>query len=903
MAERTRQTFCQEHLDQGQRQDIAQGLYVVKQHYEGRNELHGLCPFHEDGNPSFSYNYVKDVYGCQGCSATGDLIDLWCHKEGRDRKEGGFKAFCEAFGLNTRSKAGTKKPVKGQSAKPKKGDVPSGDVIDESGWTQARIPVESAPAKEPEKPKEEPSIPEEVWAEFPPLPDDIIEELVKRRSWTKEGIERAGLRMYVHTKEHAKLRRLPFGEKRVAIPVRDEDGILRNIRLYSPFGTREGYPKICSWGQGYGSARLLPSPSSWGTGPLWYCEGEPDWICAISQGLNAMTKTSGAKIHKKEWNRHFRGRDVIFCYDADKTGLAGAEKGAVLLSREAESVRVVMWPRFMYLDNPAPKHDGKSDFTPFVMSAGEEYPQDHGEDLTDFITKYGKSVRDLRDLLPSARSFARPKGDDAEIGGAARFFGGARGTTFKPVLLAEAFLKDHEIVTDPTTQKPFLWNSRHYEEYEIQHIRSATTRMLEKEAKTNYVNDATSIILNLSSLEHGRKFNDKPEWVCLKNGMLNLETGEMVPHARDYCSTYQLGVSFDPNDEDPECPDCKGTPGHVDCDLCWGRGRIYRCERWIQFLRETIQVRETIMQIQEFFGLCLTRETRFAKCLLMIGPGSDGKSTLLDVLQALIGEENCSAVSMSDLEKEFYRASLYNKALNVSAEFDSGAFHSDWFKRLVTGDMVSASFKHRDFFEFRFWGKMAFAANRYPKALDNTDGFFRRLLVVKFKRQFLRKEDRDLFLKEKLAKELDWVFGWALDGLERLWRQQDFTESADSAEALMEYKRTNNPVLIFFEEKLLYRPLNGELRLAKDVAYKAYCKFCTEWGFTSGSRVHFGRELRIVLPSLADGRLLTADRDKCYMGLTLADSEEAARVLRDEAAASSSPSPSTGRVPHNNEGS
>lgn len=913
MGERTKPTFCQEHLSPLDRKAIAKGLFTESSCDENRCELIGLCPFHGEKNASFSYNWDKDIFNCFGCTAKGDLIDLWCHAHGYNRKDGGFKKFCEEHNIHSANSQGLtrhKKGSAGQSAKPK--NQPPADKIDESDWKQDRLPLEGE--QEPEK--KEYIIPEEEWDKLPPLPEDMILELIRRRSWTREVIAKLDLRLYVHDKEGAKLRRLPFGERRVAIPVRDDEGRLRNVRFYASFGTKDTYFKITSWAKDYGTARLLPPPSSWGTGPLWYCEGEPDWICALSQGLNAITKTIGAKTHKKEWNKHFRGRDVIFCYDADKTGLYGAEKGAVMLSKEAESVRVLMWPRFMYMDNEAPKHDGKSDFSTFVMTAGEEYPQDHGWDLTDFITKFGKSERDLRDLLPSAKTFSRPKHEEAEMGGAARFFGGDRGTSFRPVLLAKAYLKDHDIVTDTVSGKPFLWNGQYFEQYNEQHIKTAATLMLEDEAKTNYVNDATNIILNLAALEYGREMNDRPEMICLKNGMFNLNTGELVPHAREYLCSSQLGVHYDPKVIDPECPVCSGSGkvGELECPECWGRGVVYRCSRWIQFLKETIQVKETILQLQEFFGYCLLREVRFKKSLLLTGPGDDGKSKVIDILQALVGEDNTSAISLSELEKPFSRAMLYNKALNVAAEIESDAIHSEVFKRLVAGDSITAEFKHKDGFSFRYWGKLVFAANNPPRFLDNSDGLFTRFIIIRFKQSFPEGDPRrDPYLDVKLKAELGDIFLWALDGLERLMKQQRFTASEDSNEALLDFKRSNNPLLCWTEDRLLYRPNHAlDLRLGCDAAYEDYKKYCEKYRYKALGYSAFGRGLRGVFKSLGTGRLKgPEDRAKCYMGLTLASSTEAARIEQEEALLSgataaesvpSSPSPSSAGVPHIIEG-
>ena len=43
-------------------------------HPAGRSEFAGLCPLHEETQPSFYVNTRKDVFYCHGCGQGGDLI-------------------------------------------------------------------------------------------------------------------------------------------------------------------------------------------------------------------------------------------------------------------------------------------------------------------------------------------------------------------------------------------------------------------------------------------------------------------------------------------------------------------------------------------------------------------------------------------------------------------------------------------------------------------------------------------------------------------------------------------------------------------------------------------------------------------------------------------------------------
>lgn len=86
-------------LPENVRASIAESLYRVTSRNDGKGELVGLCPVHQERNPSFSYNYKSDVYCCQACKASGDLIKLWIHVKGYSNFKEGFVSFCREYGL------------------------------------------------------------------------------------------------------------------------------------------------------------------------------------------------------------------------------------------------------------------------------------------------------------------------------------------------------------------------------------------------------------------------------------------------------------------------------------------------------------------------------------------------------------------------------------------------------------------------------------------------------------------------------------------------------------------------------------------------------------------------------------------------------------------------------------
>ena len=726
------------HLSDSRRAEIARGLYkVTKETKDG--EIHGLCPIHGETNPSFSYSVPKDAYHCLSCNADGDLIKLWSEVNGLGQKEG-FKSFCSQYGIAL-------------------------DPSDRKGTTPHQ---HHRPANTPEVEltiEDKLELMRQAWERFPSLPSDRIAELGQSRGWSPEAIKEMDLRLQTWRldKTTGTLKEVK-NSKKIAIPIRDDHGRLMNIRLYEPGA--KGPFKIISFGDGLGDSRLFPAAPIYAKDdyPILLCEGESDTICAISQGLNAITQTSKLKNWPPRHLDPFRGRDVVIAYDADNAGQVYADSAAESLKAVAKSVRMIRWPEFMGVTP-----DGK-------------VPKDHGQDLTDFFVRHKRTRLDMFDLMEAATAWVpmvppAPPGDsERRTDGVYRFydFGVNKRYSFRPRLLAEQIMLDMALMYEPETGLTYKWNDRFWDILHEDYIKAQCLKYLENEAQKSRVEDATFQARMLCTIPEGRKINDRAGYFCVENGMYSLEQDELHPHAKEYYSTYMFPVTYGPD-------------------------VVPVCKRWILFLEETIQTPEVIAQVQEFFGYCLTPSTAFEKCLLCLGPGADGKSTLLKILRAMVGPKNCAAVNIEDLDDQFQRSSLYGKLLNISTEVGSKAMESKIFKSIVSGDSIQAAFKHENSFEFEPTCKMAFAANRFPRVLDNSDGFFRKILPVQFKRQFLVGGDKELL--DTLKGELSGIFHWSLIGRKRLWEQQDFTQCDETNRIMLDYRRSNNPVLCFLEDE------------------------------------------------------------------------------------------------------
>lgn len=300
-------------------------------HPNGANEVAVHCPFHEDSRASMSINLETGLWRCFGCDLSGDVYTFQMEQEGVDFKEA--KHQLDKLGFHT-------------------------DVDIE--WDDIGEPHNTAKGKAK---KQDAAISEDVVA-------SLAENL-----WQNEAVlgflrDKRGLSdETIHTYQ------LGYRNGRITIPVRDDEGVVRNIRQYSPTDKATG--KVISWGQGFGSVRLFPSPASWDERPLLICEGEMDTLLARQLGFNAVTSTGGAGTWKTEWAGLFRGLTVAICYDVDDAG----EKGAAIVARSLDGIAEEI--RIVHLPLTEPK----------------------GADITNYIVDNGHSAADLQELLSRSQRY------------------------------------------------------------------------------------------------------------------------------------------------------------------------------------------------------------------------------------------------------------------------------------------------------------------------------------------------------------------------------------------------------------------------------------------------------------------------------------------------------------------
>jgi len=341
----------------------------------------------------------------------------------------------------------------------------------------------------------------------------------------------------------------------------------------------------------------------------------------------------------------------------------------------------------------------------------------------------------------------------------------------------------------------------------------------------------------------------------VENGILDLDTLELKPHTPDYLSTAQINVAYDENAKAP---------------------RIQK------FLREVARP-EDVALIEEIIGWLLWPDYNIHVAVMLLGPGRNGKGTLLRLITAFLGPKSIANVTLQDLVADrFAKADLYGKMANIGGDLPAKDLSDTAaFRNLTGGDDNRAQEKYRPAFNFRNKAKMLFSANQLPRSPDDSYAYYARWILLEFLHTFDPRSgtgDPDLDSKLQTPEELSGLLNIALAGLKRLrangWRFS-YNKSVEDVEIM--YKRNANAVLAFLMDECEEDP---EAYVEKGVLLSRFRRYCEKHGIRPITVTRFGNLLKdqSVIP-ISDYRphdpTGRVGLPRCWLGLKFKDPSNA----------------------------
>ncbi len=253
--------------------------------------------------------------------------------------------------------------------------------------------------------------------------------------------------------------------------------------------------------------------------------------------------------------------------------------------------------------------------------------------------------------------------------------------------------------------------------------------------------------------------------------------------------------------------------------------------------------------VQEMFGYLLVPQMYATAAFFLYGNGSNGKSTLTNLLRCFFGTENVSSYSIENLTtRPFTVAGLIGKRINICNEDESKFIRSDKFKAIVSGELVSAERKFGNSFEFCPTTKFIFCTNKMPTFEGADYGLRRRVKIIPFY-QTIKDEEKDIFMLNKLKNEIPGILTWAIAGLARL-QKNNYVFSEHESPALekitQEFLNENSSAIQFFNEN--YQASQDERNfISNQDVYTLYKNWCNENGKKPFSSNRFHKDITLAL--------------------------------------------------------
>lgn len=516
-------------------------------------------------------------------------------------------------------------------------------------------------------------------------------------------------------------------------------------------------------------------------------------------GFLATTSGSGSAITSKtltpEMILKLKDRDVVIFADNDNPGVRMLIGLTELLQKKVKTLSIA--------DIKEPwKHAFNEDM---LVKA----------DIKDFIQKYRdtKGAAGLKESIDKMINDARLIEAPFEISDSAdvirdKYYDEKR---FVPQKLVEDILKNHKFLY--ADKQFFHFEKGYWQVVDTDYIAELTKRKLGSLSTITRINESVNDLKLSVLLPADKRLNARPELLNLKNGMLNWIENKLVPHDSNFYSSVRNNASYRPG---------------------------AKCVRFDKFIGEILDP-DTIPLIQEFMGYCLVQDVRFEKAFLLTGPGANGKGTFLGVLRELLGRDNVSEIPLQNLSDRFNTAQLNGKLANIFTDLNAKAMlDTGYFKAIVSGDRLTVERKHQNPFSFEPFSRLVFSCNEIPRSYDKTYAFYRRWIIIPFNKTFSG-DQADKSLKSKLLMELDGILLWALEGLHRLFRQEDFSTSKTTTEMMNSYKVSNDNVLQFTNENCIF----GDNYITdKRILYNTYKEFCAENSLKPVNNRRFNSDLQ-----------------------------------------------------------
>jgi putative DNA primase/helicase len=338
------------------------------------------------------------------------------------------------------------------------------------------------------------------------------------------------------------------------------------------------------------------------------------------------------------------------------------------------------------------------------------------------------------------------------------------------------------------------------------------------------------------------------------NGLVDLRTGVLRQGSPDDRITLHTSVAFDPQAQ---------------------------CSRWERFVAEIFDNdSELASYVQRAVGYSLTAQTLEQVFFCCHGEGANGKSTFLSAIAYVLGSYACNLpfsafelAARSTIPNDV--ATLPGRRFVTAIETDESARLNEGRIKALTGcDLITARSLYKEFFTFKPVGKFWLAFNHRPVVADASHGFWRRVHLIPFARQFNPQAEPNL--EGTLRAEAPGILAWAIQGCLD-WQERGLAVPARVQAATQAYRDGSDPLREFLADRCI---LHVNARVSAADLWHAYSGWTLQNAESNPlGRAEFTRRLETV--GLRKERVGHA-RVWTWFGITLLEHATAQHIVGTE---------------------
>ena len=321
-------------------------------------------------------------------------------------------------------------------------------------------------------------------------------------------------------------------------------------------------------------------------------------------------------------------------------------------------------------------------------------------------------------------------------------------------------------------------------------------------------------------------------YIAFNNGIYDVVTEQLMDFTPDIVLVNKIPHDYDPDAED-------ATMLKVMNNLTCGDPNLFDL-------------------LCEMVGYLFWRKNEMGWTFFCLGNKANGKSTFLDTLNYLLGNENTSALDLKELGKDFKSQELFGKLANIGDDIaDDYISDTSIFKKVATGNIITANPKYEQPFKFRPFAKLIFSCNTFPRLNDRTNAAARRIIPIPFNATFDKNsDDYDPFVKYKLQTEvaMSTLINLGLKGLKRMLINNDFTRCDAVETEIRAIEENNNPLITFVKNhRIEFQDV--------DQLYSEYVWWASNTGVQSMSKPTFVKQIGyqcglVVISAEVDGKTI-----------------------------------------------